>query len=85
MVACCDSSKNLYGVVIYIVDTSSMNVSFVLAKNRIINKQLEHKSIPPLEIQGVAFATEVLLDLYQELAGPVCVNPINIIGLHVFF
>ena len=84
LVACCDSSRSFYGVVVYIVDTYSMEVSFILAKNRIINKQLENKSIPALELQGVSFATEVVLDLYQELSGSSCVNPVSIVGLHIF-
>ncbi|XP_068228287.1 uncharacterized protein [Palaemon carinicauda] len=84
LAACCDSSKLLYGVVVYIIDIDSMSSSFVMAKNRMINRQLESKSIPSLEMQGVTFATEVVLDLYNELAGPLCINPLNVVGLHVF-
>ena len=59
-------------------------MSFVLAKNRIVNKQLSNKSMPSLEFQGITFGTEVLIDLFQELSGPACVNPINIVDLELF-
>ncbi|MEL7307448.1 MAG: hypothetical protein AAGK05_05915, partial [Pseudomonadota bacterium] len=84
LIAFSDSSKHIFGVVIYILDTETNKVSFVLAKNRIVNKQLQNKSIPSLELNGIELATECLIDLYMELSGPSCLNPINIVGLEIY-
>ena len=79
-----DSSKAIYGAVMYIQNLSTKKVSFLQAKNRIVNKQLETKSIPSLEVQGIALATEIIIDLYKELSGPSCIQPINIVELEIF-
>ena len=47
--------------------------------NRLVNKQLESKSIPSLEFQGIVLGTETLLDLSKDLAGPQCPKPIKIV------
>ena len=56
----------------------------MLAKNRIVNKNLESKTIPSLELQGVVLAVECLIDLYRELTGSSSVLPMNIKELEVF-
>ena len=84
LVACCDSSKLIFGIVVYLVDLDNNLCSFMLAKNRIINKQLESKSIPTLELQSISLATEVLIDLRNDLSGSTCLNPINITEMEVF-
>ena len=43
-----DSSKVLYGVVVYLQNIDTKEVSFLMAKSKIINRQLEGKSIPSL-------------------------------------
>ena len=40
--------------------------------------------MPSLEFQGITFGTKVLIDLFQELSGPACVNPIKIVDLELF-
>ena len=84
LIAFCDSSKLIYGVVIFIQDMETGEVNFLLAKNRIVNKQLEGKSIPSLEMQSITLATEVILDVYRDLAGSSCVKPIDIVELCVY-
>jgi len=79
-----DSSKDIYGAVSFIQSTSTQKVSFICAKNRLINTQLHNKSIPTLELQGVTLATELTLDLYQEMGSDHCINPIHIESLHIF-
>ncbi len=79
-----DSSKTIYGTVIFIQDVDSLNVSFLLAKNRFVNRQLESKSIPCLELHAVILGTEVLIDLYTELAGYNSIVPLNIIELKLY-
>jgi len=78
LVAFSDSSKSIYGVVVYILDLDTNKLSFLMAKNRIVNTQMESKSIPSLEMQGIVLATECLVDLRRELSGDQCMYPINI-------
>ena len=84
LVAFCDSSALIYGVVLYIVDRETKNVSFVLSKNRVINSSLAKKSIPSLECQGLCFAVETIIDVKNELCGQQCVLPININRLYIY-
>ena len=72
------------GVVNYIQDLDTRKVSFMLAKNRIVNKQLESKSISALELQGVLFGLDILLNTYQELKSDISVVPINISELTLY-
>ena len=84
LIAFADSSKVMFGIVVYILEVESGRLSFVLAKNRIVNKQLENKSIPSLELNGIDLAAECLIDLYKELSGTLCMNPISIVGLEIY-
>ena len=79
-----DSSKDLYGVILYLYNKNENTVSFVRAKNRVINKQLKQKSIPTLEFQALAFGTEVIMDMYKELTGPDCVESLNITNIVIY-
>ena len=78
LVAFTDSSKDLYGVVVYLYNRDEITVSFVRAKNRVVNKQLKLKSIPTLEFLALSFGSEVILEVYNELTGPDCIEVINI-------
>ncbi|XP_066989228.1 uncharacterized protein [Macrobrachium rosenbergii] len=84
LIACCDASKSLFGVVVYIQDLVTNCLSFVCAKNRIVNVQLESKSIPSLEVHAIDLATQVVTEIYLDLTGPSCLKPINIEELEVF-
>ena len=84
LIAFVDSSKEIYGAVIFIQDITSGKVSFLMAKNRLVNRQLSTKSIPALEFQAITLGTEMLIDLYRELSGPSCVRPINILNLDLY-
>lgn len=84
LIAYTDSSKELYGAVVYLFDVESNKCTFVLAKNRVIGRNLESKSIPSLELQAISLGVETLLDLYHELSGSSCVIPINISKLLLF-
>ena len=46
-----------------------------------VNKQLENKSIPALELQAVSFGLEILIDTQQELTAASSVVPIKIAEL----
>ena len=78
LVAFTDSSGLIYGAVVYLQNLKTMEFHFLTSKSRIVNKQLKNKSIPQLELQGVAFGTELLVELHDELAGPDCMLPIKL-------
>ncbi|XP_068207392.1 uncharacterized protein [Palaemon carinicauda] len=84
LLAFSDSSKQMFGVVIYIQNIPTGKVSFVFAKNRIVNKQMESKSMPSLELQGITLAVEEITSLYEELSGISCTMPIKISELIVY-
>ena len=76
-----DASKYFYGSVIYLKDCSTDKVSFLCAKNRLI-PQGSTKSIPVLELLGLAFGVEIAHKLKLELAGAYCL--VNIVGVNVY-
>jgi len=84
LVAFSDSSQTIYGCVIYLLDLDSNKLSFLTAKNRIVNKQMEGKSIPSLEMQGIVLAVECLVDVRNELSGNHCIYPITIESMMVY-
>ena len=79
-----DSSKDLYGVVVYLYNKTENTISFIRAKNRVINKQLKVKSIPTLEFQALSFGAEVMIEVYKELTGTDCVEKVNIQNLVIY-
>ena len=79
LIAFTDSSKVIYGTTIFIQCIKTKQVSFVLAKNCLVYNQLESKSIPFLEFQGMVLGAETLLDLNKYLEGPQCPKPIIIV------
>ena len=84
MVAFCDSSALIYGVVIYVIEIYSKKVSFLLSRNKIINSKTAKKSIPSLECQGVSFAVETMVNVIDELSGKDCVLPITINDKYIY-
>ena len=84
LVAFTDASKQLYGVVVYILNLKTNKLSFLLAKSKVINKQLEGKSIPSLEFTAITFGTETLVGLYKDLCGEEVVMPLKIAELRLF-
>jgi len=84
LIAYTDASSEIYGTVVYIHDLDTNKVSFLLAKNRIVNLKMKSKTIPSLEMQGILLGVRSLVDLYTELAGSACVDPINITELCLY-
>ena len=84
LVAFSDSSAAIYGIVIYIIEKSTGRVSFLMAKNKVVNTKLTNRSIPSLECQGVVLAAETLIELYTELSSDKTISPINIEDLYVY-
>ena len=84
LIAFSDSSKKLFGCVVYLQNIKTKEVHFILAKNRMVKKEMDAESIPTLEVCGVSLASVTLIDVYKDLTGPDCVQPIQIDELCVF-
>lgn len=79
-----DASRDIFGCVIYLQHIETGILSFVHAKNRLINNQLHCKSMPSLELHAVHLGVECALDLYKDLCGPSCLKPISINQILLF-
>ncbi|XP_068207533.1 uncharacterized protein [Palaemon carinicauda] len=84
LVAFSDASKDIYGTVVYIVNVFIGNTSFLTVKSRVVNKQLEKKTITVIEIQAFGLATETVISLFQELANQSVVTPIKIMRMALY-
>jgi hypothetical protein len=84
LVAFTDASKSVIGTVVYIRDLTSNTVSFLAAKNKLLNSVMKTKTVPSLEFQVMRLGVEVLLDLYQDLCGTSSVIPIKFTGLELY-
>ena len=49
-----------------------------------INTQLKHQSIPSLELNAIASRLESIVEIYRDLSGPSCLNPIKNTKLKLF-
>ena len=79
-----DASRDIFGCVLYLQHVESGRTSFLHAKNRLVNQQLSHKSIPSLELNAIDLAVGCALDTYEDLAGPSCIKPINVQKIILF-
>ena len=61
-----DTSHDLYGSVIYLYHNESQRLSFVCAKNHIVNNKLKGKSIPSLELNALVLGVDNLMDVYKD-------------------
>ena len=79
-----DSSKTIYGCVLFLFNLRTKSLHFLQAKNRFVNKQLSSKSIPTLEFQAISLGVEILMHVRDELSGSANVNPIKIVGMELY-
>ena len=84
LIAYTDASTQMYGVVIYLHNKTSNKITFVFAKNRIVNQQLNTKSVPALELQAILLGVQNLIELYSDLCGSTCLVPINVSALKLY-
>ena len=84
LVACTDASKQIYGVVVYLHNLATGKVSFVQAKNRIVNSNLCSKSVPSLELQAILLGVNTLVDLHGDLCGDKCMIPMKLDSMTVY-
>ena len=79
-----DASTAIYGSVLYIQNVHTNEVSYLQAKNRIVGKQLDGKTVPNLELSAIVLGVEVLQETRRDLAGVQNVVPINISELILY-
>ena len=79
-----DASSNAYGCVIYIKDNVTNEVSFLTAKSKLLSSEMQKKTMPSLELQGIEFVVETMIQTYNALTGETVVIPIKISSLHVY-
>ena len=79
-----DASRSAYGIVMYLINDETKQVSFLFSKNRLLNKSLKKRTIPDLEMKGVAFGVSKLIEPEKELSGPLVVNPIKIVSATLY-
>ena len=84
LIAFVDSSSLIYGCVIYLQNELTDEVSFVVAKNKMVSTQLNSKSIPSLELLSILLGVESLIDVENELWGPQNVTPVKISSLSLY-
>ena len=79
-----DASKDAFGCVLYMKDNETNEISFLMSKNKLLSSDMKRRTMPNLELQGIEFGVETLMDVYKNLSGNTVVVPINISALHVF-
>ena len=79
-----DSSKLIIGCVVYLRNIYDGKMHFLLAKNRILNKNSVTRSIPNLELHAIDLGLGIMFDLLHELSGKTCVKPLKIEKLRLF-
>ena len=79
-----DASRQLYGLVIYIVDLNTNKVSLLMSKSKVITKSLTVRSIPTLEFHALFYGVEVLMGIMEQLCNPQLACRIQIEQLEVY-
>ena len=77
-----DASKDFIGCTLYIQNVITEKITFLIAKNRLICKKLESKTIPVLELLGVKFGVELIQSFQKDLTDAFC--PLKITNLHLY-
>ena len=73
-----DASRLAYGIVMYLIDIETGHVNFLFGKNHLLNSALKKRTIPELEMKGVMFGVQQIIEAEKELTGPLVVSPIKI-------
>ena len=73
-----DASHEIFGCVIYLLHVETGKLSFISAKNRLVNSQLQSKSIPSLELNAINLGVECSVEIYNDLAGSSCLCPLRV-------
>ena len=79
-----DASRVACGSVAYLRSSTTSELAFWGANSKLLCEKLKKKSIPCLELLGIVWGLEYLLEIYNSLAGDRVVEPIIISGLYLF-
>ena len=79
-----DASNSACGCVLYIMDMSTNSLSFCGASSKLLSDNLKKKSIPSLELLGIVWGLQYMLDRYDSIASSAVVQPIAISSLFLF-
>ena len=71
-----DASKEGLGLVFYLWNKESNKMSFILAKSKVLGRQLKSKSIPVLELVALSWGAEVAVQLVSSLSN--AVEPVEV-------
>ena len=64
-----DSSKRIFGTVLYLRSKTSKKLYFFMAKNHLIPKHKGKKTIPEMELTSILLAAETAREITDDLAG----------------
>ena len=84
LIAFTDASKDAFGVVLYLKDLGTSNISYFFAKNRLISKAAAKRSMPSLEFNGIAFGVEMAQEVMESLCSDSVLIPIKIEKITLF-
>ena len=84
LIVCTDASNLACGSVLYIMDVESRSLSFYGACSKLLSEDLRKKSIPSLELLGIAWGLQYMFDKYESLASRNVINPIQIVSLYLY-
>ena len=79
-----DASKMCYGIVVYIINITQNTSHFLFSANHFNSAKLKQKTIPELEMRGVAYGSNKLIETYKQFTGSLAVEPINITKLMLY-
>jgi len=84
LITFCDASKQIYAAVVYIQNLRTNQINYLIGKNRLVNNNMQQKTIPTLELQAAHLGVELMLGVKEDLCGSGCVLPINIAELQLY-
>ena len=84
IVVATDSSKSIYGIVVYLKNRKDNSMHFIMSKNRLVNTNTCTKSIHNLELLAILLGTQTAIDVLNDLSGKSCLNPIKIVDIQIY-
>jgi hypothetical protein len=82
LLAFTDASKEYYGCVLFLQDSTTGQLNFALAKNKIISRRLDGKTIPVLELLALGFGVKCMMEFQKDLTNAFC--PVKIKNLELY-
>ena len=79
-----DASAFAYACCIYLKNEDDGKTTYVTTKNKLLSSNLKKKSMPSLELQGIEYGIENMMEIYDSLAGDSVVLPIKIKSMNLW-